>query len=91
MIDITGLELRKCYMRVFSGEGTPEDGNIVLQDLKNRFFRYSPTFVKGDPYHSALNEGGRCVLLHLESMLSKEEYERKRKETEDESGQSKPE
>jgi len=88
LIDIkSNLQLRRHYIRLFDGSGTEEDGEIVLQDLMNRFYRHSPTFVKGDPYNSALNEGGRCVLLHIESMLSKEEYEeKKRKEGENEVG-----
>jgi|GEM_PF-1465237 len=52
------------YRRLFD---TP-DGKIVLKDLA-KFCRIAdPTHVPGDPTTSALNEGARCVFLHVSAM-----------------------
>ena len=61
-----GEGLAALYRRVFN---TPE-GELVLQDLKNRAFFYLPTvgasFIDGEIY---FNEGKRSVVLSIESRL----------------------
>jgi hypothetical protein len=61
-----GEGLAALYRRVFN---TPE-GELVLQDLKNRAFYYLPTvgasFIDGEIY---FNEGKRSVILSIESRL----------------------
>ena len=61
-----GEGLASLYRRVFN---TPE-GELILQDLKNRSFFYLPTFGnsnrEGEIY---FNEGVRSVVLSIESRL----------------------
>lgn len=55
------------YKRVFN----TDDGQLVLEDLKQRGFEYVPSFA-GDPYHSAFNEGKRAVVIHIQTQLNYE-------------------
>lgn len=64
MIDL--FKRRQRYKNTFSGP----DGEAVLKDLL-RFCHYDkPTFVVGDPYQTAHNEGMRRVALRLLSILN---------------------
>ena len=56
------IEVAEAYRDVFS---TPE-GQIVLADLMRHFgYNTTTTFVAGDQYQSARNEGSRIVLVHI--------------------------
>ena len=46
-------------------------GKDVLADLKKFCHHESPTYVVGDPMHTAYNEGMRRVLLRILSFSSK--------------------
>ena len=61
------------YHRLFAGE----DGQRVLEDLKGNFGFKHPAFLPRraggyDPYHAAIRDGQRQVLLHIESILAAE-------------------
>jgi hypothetical protein len=53
--------VRRSYQRIFDG---PE-GEFVLQHLMKVGFVNKSTFVKGDPYETALNEGARRLVLSI--------------------------
>lgn len=44
-------------------------GKKVLRDMMQEHFMLKPTFVKGDPYQTAFNEGERNVMLRLLAVL----------------------
>ena len=46
-------------------------GKIVLEDLEKFCFKDAPTFVVGDQYWTAHNEGRRLVILHIHEYLSR--------------------
>lgn len=47
-----------------------EEGQIMLQDLVQRFgSSRSTTFVAGDPYATAYNEGLRSVCVHIGAQI----------------------
>ena len=54
-------KVRSAYRRVFN---SPE-GHVVLLHLCREAYVFSPAFVQGDPYQSALNEGSRRVVLSI--------------------------
>lgn len=56
--------LRDAYRHVFDSE----QGKIVFADLARRNFLLSPTFTP-DPNQTAFNEGCRCVILHIQTMM----------------------
>ena len=62
--EIKGLEgmddeaLMRLYQRVFN---TP-DGLLVLEDLRNRFFYYSPA-------HTQIDEGLRRAVIHIQNTM----------------------
>jgi len=59
--------LKRKYMRLFS----TDDGKAVLEDLRQRCFKYTTTY--GGSYQDALvNEGKRQSLLHIETMIDVE-------------------
>ena len=58
-------KLRDAYAQTF---GTSA-GQIVLEDLKNRFFWYDTTYSSSQG-ETQLNEGGRKVLLTIENMIA---------------------
>jgi hypothetical protein len=60
------LKKKKKYENTFK----TIDGETVLQDLM-AFCHYKDlTFVKGDMYHTAFNEGKRAVILRILSVLN---------------------
>lgn len=61
-------ELKLAYRRTFN----TDDGQKVLDDLMKRFSFGATTFVSGDPYASAFNEGQRAAVLLITRMLSEE-------------------
>jgi len=64
MIDL--LKRKQRYMNVFSGP----DGEEVLKDLLKFCHYESPTFVVGDQYQTAHNEGMRRVALRIVSIIN---------------------
>ena len=52
------------YRQVFSSP----DGEKVLNDLNDQFYNVQ-SFVKGDPYATHVNEGGRMVMLHINTLI----------------------
>lgn len=61
-------ELKLAYRRTFN----TDDGRKVMDDLQKRFSFGATTFVSGDPYTSAFNEGQRAAVLLIARMLSEE-------------------
>ena len=61
-------ELKLAYRRTFN----TDDGRKVMEDLQKRFCFGITTFVSGDPYTSAFNEGQRAAVLLITRMLSEE-------------------
>ncbi len=51
----------KLYELVFQGR---EDGKEVLEDLCKRFYD-RPSYVRGDPYETAYNEGCRAAIHYI--------------------------
>ena len=62
--NMSDIERHACYSRVFE----TTEGQLVLEDLKQRCFHYFPCF-GGDVYQTYGNEGMRAVLLHILTML----------------------
>ena len=50
-----------------------DQGKKVMALLQKWCFAKKTTFVPGDPYATAMNEGSRRVLLDIEGMIRKEE------------------
>ena len=68
------LELHSLYKRVFD----TEDGALIIQDLKNRFYYDVPTITYGganDPMAVGLKEGMRTAVIHIETLLKPIEAE----------------
>lgn len=67
------LEERRAnaYHRLFCAEnGAINDpGLIVLGDLTRQCYVLESTFVDGDPYATARNEGKREVFLHVQKLI----------------------
>ena len=61
----TPKELKARYKALFESD----DGEVVLDDLRNRFYIFRPTF-SDLPHEQAYCEGQRTVVLFLQSMLS---------------------
>ncbi len=57
--------LNAAYRQVFN---TPA-GLQVLGDLQNNGFIHTSTHVPGDPNGTAMNEGTRRIVLHIQNML----------------------
>ena len=57
-------QLKKDYLQTFNTDA----GQRVLEDLKKRFFWYVPTYSSRDG-ETQLNEGGRKVLLTIQSIM----------------------
>lgn len=57
--------LARSYRAVFE---TPE-GEVVLAHLAKTCHLFTPTFVRGDPHMSALQEGERRVVLSIMKIL----------------------
>ena len=61
--------LMRLYKRVFDGA----DGQLILQDLKNRCFEDMSTVQQNgpiDPYRTHINEGMRVVILHIQTLIN---------------------
>lgn len=65
---IRQVELMEAYQSVF----TNPKGKQVLDHLCRHCFLGDTTFVVGDPYQTALNEGSRRVILSILSILKKD-------------------
>jgi len=57
------LRLREAYQTVFSKENPATE--VVINHLFKIGFVTSTTFVAGDPYQTALNEGARRLVLSM--------------------------
>jgi len=64
MLDL--FKRRKQYKDTFSGP----NGEAVLKDLLNFCHYDKPTYVIGDQYQTAYNEGMRRVALRITSILN---------------------
>lgn len=62
------VALHQSYQNVF----TTPDGERVLRHLMKSGFVLSSTFVKGDPYATALNEGSRRLALSILRFVHKD-------------------
>jgi hypothetical protein len=58
-------QLKKDYLHIFSGE----EGKRVLEDLEKKCFM-SHTTAAETPERMILNEGMRCVYLHIKMMMN---------------------
>ena len=65
------------YKTVFA----TEEGQLVLEDLRNRCFIKIPTPTEESPYTTYFNEGKRSVVLHIESQIN---YEKSQERTSEE-------
>ena len=65
---MTPKELKELYAYVF---GT-EDGQKVLDDLKNRFWFYQPTYAPNDTHETSYREGQRSIVLSLMGLLKED-------------------
>lgn len=81
MVDLAKLSqqerfdlLIQAYRNIFSSE----DGQTVLQDLKELCFFNRTSFVQGCPDLSHFNEGSRMVLLHITNMLDPDVVKRRK-------------
>jgi len=72
-IDNTALAYQKCF--------DTEDGKIVLERLSVLCHEDRATYCDMNPNGSAYNEGKRCVMLHIRSMLKRNINEVKQKES----------
>lgn len=54
-------KLHATYIRVFDNP----DGKLVLRHLMDSGFIIKSTYVSGDPYTTALNEGSRRIVLSI--------------------------
>ena len=59
------------YKKVFGSE----QGKKVLYDLARNHFLLRPSYVKGDTYETAFNEGQRNVVLRILSILKMDELQ----------------
>jgi len=59
-------QLKKDYKIIFGGD----EGQRILNDLKLRFYEFSTTHQKGDPYETAFLEGQRSVLIFIKAMIN---------------------
>lgn len=59
------VELSAAYKTVFS----TVEGQLVLQDLRNRCFFDTMTF-SDNPYVTCFNEGKRTVILNIETRIN---------------------
>lgn len=69
LADLTEEELSRLYMSVFN----TENGQIVLEDLRNRCFDKHSTVIEHaavDPFQVVYKEGRRSVLLMIETQLA---------------------
>ncbi len=70
LVRLSGQELSRVYQNVFNSD----EGQIVLEDLRNRCYVKIPTFSGEDlnNLHSRMmiNEGARSVFLHIETQLN---------------------
>jgi len=57
--------LNAAYRQVFS----TAVGLTVLEDLQENGFIHTSTYVAGDPYGTAMNEGTRRLVVHIQNML----------------------
>lgn len=58
-------ELPAAYRQVFNTAA----GRMVLEDLQDNGFIHTSTHVPGDDHATAMNEGTRRLVLHIENML----------------------
>jgi hypothetical protein len=61
--------LKESYRRIFD---TP-DGEIVLRHICRHAHVFGTTFVKGDPYETALREGERRLALSILRFIYRED------------------
>jgi len=75
LLTLTDEQLSQVYMRVFNSD----DGQLVLEDLRQRCFNYISTIADTDRETFA-NEGKRTIVLMIETRLQPIETEKEREE-----------
>ena len=65
--ELTPEQTNELYMRVFNSD----DGQLVLEDLRQRCFYYVPT-IDQSQLKTGFNEGSRSVVLNIEARLRAE-------------------
>lgn len=63
------LRRTKCYKTVFN----TKEGQEALKYLADEAGAYRPSFVSGDPYQTAFNEGKRQMYNHIIGILNQDE------------------
>lgn len=63
------LRRTKLYKRIF----TTPDGQELLKLLAEEAGAYRPSFVPGDPYQTAFNEGKRQIYSHITGIINQNE------------------
>jgi len=71
LFDLTEEDLANVYKRIFD----TADGQLMLEDLKNRCYVKSSSAQYGDiiiphPFSNYFNEGMRSVVLHILSQIN---------------------
>lgn len=67
--------LNAAYRQVFNTAA----GRTVLEDLQENSFIHTSTYMPGDPYGTAMNEGTRRLVVHIQNMLRVEPDQMPRK------------
>lgn len=71
LAQLDAQQLDALYMRVFN----TDDGQLVLEDLRNRASYFMPSYETQhsaiDPYRTHVNEGGRAIVMSIETRLLK--------------------
>ena len=78
--EIRTEDLKNNYRRMF----LTDDGQIILDHLKQCFGFYQTTYAKGDPYDSAFFEGQRSVVLNILRMMEPQKILEQQKEVKNE-------
>ncbi len=58
--------------RLFLSVFDSPDGKIILTDMLDKYYKYT-SFVPGDPYTSARNEGRRDIVIYILDRIERAE------------------
>lgn len=67
-LDKKYLDIKKEQVATYQALFNTNDGKFVLEDLR-KFFGDRPSFVVGDSYQTAYNEGQRYMYLRIKKIL----------------------
>jgi hypothetical protein len=68
-------QAKKAFKRIFKGR----NGKLAMQLLEDLCYYNRPTYVKGDPQGTALNEGVRNTLLRIKDFINTPDAEFERR------------